>query len=266
MAKKQVKIPNKILLAWFILAGFIILLAPQSLTNKLQFAFARIFCSPLNIGRNISLSAHTQHSLTEVVSLSKYNKLRNHLANVNQWLHQERQKVEKLSGLRDRPVWKGTNFILADIITFSGSSNNNLIINRGENDGLAKGQFVLSDYGIIGTISDVDYRTSQVSLITEPGSRIPVNIAKLETGAIMKGNGNNSAKLQWLSIKHKIKVGDVVYAQKKPGFLDTPIVAGTVAQCKQDTVNPLLWDITVKPACDVKKLNSVTVIVINPKG
>ncbi len=264
MAKRQIKVSNRMLFTWFMLAGFIFLFAPQKLTNKFQFAFARIFRWPLSTGRSISLSAHTQQSLTDVVSRSKYNKLRNHLANVTQWLHQERQKVEKLSGLRDRSVWKGANFVSADIITFSDGSNK-LIINRGENDGLSKGQFVLGDNSIIGTISDVDHRTARVKLVTDPGSKITVRIAELNINRLMQGNGNNSAKIQLLSRKHKIKIGDLVYARKKPGFLDIPMIVGIVIQCEEDNENPLLWDITVKPACDIEKLNSVAVVVMNPQ-
>ena len=253
------------LFTWLMLAGFIFLFAPRNLTNKFQFAFARIFHWPLSIGRNISLSAHTQQSLTGVVSRSRYNKLRNQLANITQWLHQERKNVEKLSGLRNRSVWKGVDFVLADVITFLDRPNNKLIINRGENDGLTTGQFVLGDNGVIGTISDVDYRMAQVRLVTDPGSKIAVMIAELDVGAIMQGNGNNAAKVRLLSRKHKIKIGDVVYARKKPGFLDIPMIAGTVVQCKEDNKNPLLWDITVGPACDLEKLNNVAVIVMNPQ-
>jgi len=265
MEKKQIKVSNRMLFTWFILAGFIFLFAPQNLTNKFQFAFARIFHWPLSIGRSIALSAHTQQSPTDIVSRNRYNKLRNQLANATQWLHQERQKVEKLSGLRSRSVWKGVNFVLADVITFLDRPNNKLIINRGENDGLAKGQFVLGDYGIIGTISDVDPRIAQVRLVTNPGSKIAVRIAELNVGAIMQGSGNNAAKVQLLSRKHKIKIGDVVCARKKPGFLDIPMIVGTVVQCEEDNENPLLWDITVKPACDIEKLNSVAVVVMNPQ-
>jgi len=266
MANKQIRVSDRMLLTWFMLAGFIFLFAPESFTNKFQFAFARIFRRPLCIGRNISLSAHTRQPLTGVVSRREYNKLQNHLANVTQWLQQERQKVEKLSGLRDRLVWKGVNFVLADVITTSvGGSHSKLIINRGKNDGLAKGQFVLGDYSIIGTISDVDPRTAQVKLVTDPTSKTAIKIAELDIGMIMQGGGNNSAKVQLLLRKYKVKIGDIVCAQKKPGFLDTPMIVGIVTQCRTDDENPLLWDITVKPACDIKRLNNVAVIVVNPQ-
>jgi rod shape-determining protein MreC len=256
------------LFTWFMLAGLIFLFAPQNLTNKFQFAFARIFSWPLSVGRNISLSARIQSArggFADVVSRSKYDRLRNHLANITEWLAQERQKVEKLSGLHDRAVWKGVNFVLADVITASGSSHNRLIINRGKSDGLAKGQFVLGDYSIIGTISDVDSRTAQVKLFTDPTSRIAVKIEGLNIDRVMQGNGNHSAKVRHLTAKHKVKIGDVVYAAKKPGFLDVPMIIGTVAQCKRGDANPLLWDMAVEPACNIERLNSVNVIIMNPQ-
>jgi rod shape-determining protein MreC len=201
----------------------------------------------------------------DVVSRSKYNRLRNHLANITEWLAQERQKVEKLSGLQDRPVWKGVKFVLADVITVSGNSLNRLIINRGKSDGLAKGQFVLGDYSIIGTISDIDSRTAQVKLFTDPTSKIAVKIEGLNVDRVMQGGGNNSARVQYLPAKHKVKIGDVVYAGKRPGFLDVPMIIGMVDECKRGAENPLLWDIIVKPACDIEGLSTVNVIIMNPR-
>ena len=248
------------------LAGLISLFTPQSITGKFQFAFARIFSRPLSISRSVSLSARTQDHLAELVSRRQYNKLQNYLANVTQELHQERRKLEKLSQLHNRFVWEGTHFVLADVITaFIDGLHNELIINRGQIDGLDKGQFVLADNSIIGTISDVSSRTARVKLVTDPTSKIAVKIAKLNMDRIIQGNGNSSAKVQLVSTKYKIKVGDVVYAQKKPGFLSTPVIVGTVAQRKSNDENPLVWDITVKPACDIESLTDVAIIVMNPR-
>jgi len=255
------------LFTWFMLAGLIFLLTPQKLTNKFQFAFARIFSWPLSIGRNISLSARMQQPSTDVVSRREYNKLQNHLTNVMQELLQKQRKIEKLSGLYDRLyALEGAKVMVADVITATiNSLHSELIINRGEADGLVEGQIVLGDNSIIGTISDVSSRTARVKLITNPTSKIAVKIGKLKVDRLMQGNGNNSAKVQLLSIKHKVKTGDTVYALKKPGFLDAPMIIGKVAECKRDDENPSLWDITVEPACDIERLNDVAVIVMNPQ-
>jgi len=264
MARKRIKVSKGILFTWLLLAGFIFFLTPQSLTNKFQFAFAGIFRWPLSIGRNISLSARIQRPLTDVVSRREFNKLQSHLANVTEELLEKHKKIERLSGMRDRlHALEGAKLVLADVITASiDGSHSELIINRGQDNGLAVGQFVMGDNSIIGTISDVSPRTAKVRLITDPTSKIAVKIRELKT--IIQGGGKNSTKVQLLSIKHKVEVGDEVYARKKPGFLDTPMKIGTVAQCKRDDENPLLWDITVKPTCDVEKVSDVAVIIMNP--
>ncbi len=248
------------------LAGFIFLLTPQSLTNKFQFAFARIFRLPLSISRNISLAARTQESFTDVVSRSEYNRLQNHLANITEQLEQEHQNVEKLSGFRNRLPLEGAKLVLADVITATiSSSHNELIINRGQDDGLDEGQFVLGDNSIIGTISNVSTRTSQVKLITDVSSKIAVRIGVLDKYRLMEGCGNNGARIRLLPIQYKIKTGSNVYADKKPGLLGTAIIAGTVVQCKRDDENPSLWDVTVKPVCEIEMLDNVAVIIMNPK-
>jgi rod shape-determining protein MreC len=251
---------------WFTLAALILVVAPQEVTNKFQFAFARIFRWPLSISRNISLSARTQQSLTEVVSRREHSQLQNHLANVTEELLQKHRKVEELSGLRDRLyALQGAKLMLADVITGSIDGDNKLIINRGENDGLALEQFVLGDNSIIGTISEVSARTAKVKLITDPSSSIAAKIVGLDVETVIQGDGKDLVKVQLLSIKHKVQTGDDVYACKKPGLLDTAIKIGTVTGCKRDDGNPLLWDVTVKPACDIKNLSEVAVVIMNPQ-
>jgi len=264
MVNKKTKTSEHTLFACLILTGLLFLFAPDSLANGFQFTFARIFRKHLSLSRDLALSLSDHQSAANVVSSNKYIELRNYLANNMQLLRQERQKVEKLAGLRDKFAWKGVGFVLADVITtIIDSSRCELIINRGKEDGLATGQFVLGCHSVIGTISDLDSHTARARLLTDPRTKIAVKIAQLNVNALLQGGGNDTAGIHLLPVKHKIKVGDIVYAQKKPGFLEAPVIAGTIEQCKNDGENPLLWDITVRPACDVEKINNVTVIVMN---
>ena len=272
MAKNVNIVSGRMLFIWFMLAGLIFFFAPPKITNKFQFGFIRIFHKPLSIGRNISLSTSrlmaSEQSITEdTVSRERYNRLHNHLANVTEWLKLERQKVEKLSGLRDRPVWKGVDFVIADVIAASVNGlRGELIINRGQKDGLTKGQFIMANESIIGTICKVDSRTAQIKLISDPTSEMAVKIATLNMDRIMHGDGNCSAKVKLVPTKYNVKVGDIVYAQKRPGFLSSPVIVGTVSECKSNDENPLVWDITVQPVCDIKSLTDVAVIVMNPQN
>jgi len=245
------------------LGGFILLLCPQALTSKLQLVFAGFFHLPLRLGRGISLSVNARHPVADRFD-HKEAQYQNYIANLEAELEQERQKVEKLSGLRSRRALEGAYLVYADVITASvDGSSCELIINRGQRDGLAAGQFVLGDNSIIGTVCEVDSGTGRVRLITDSSSRVEVRIAGIYR--IMQGVGRNLAKIQMLSREHKVKVGEDVFARKKPGLLDIPMITGRITKCRVDEEHPLLWDISVEPACKLETLGNVAVIIMNPQ-
>jgi rod shape-determining protein MreC len=253
------------LLIWFTLAGFILLFSPQNLTNKFQFAFFRLFHWPLRIGRSISLSTGTQQPVGDegLVSRKKYKQLQNYLDNVEQQRDDEHKKVEQLSKMRNIPAWERMGFVPSDVTTVSiDEIRSELIINRGADDGLVKGQFVLYDNSIIGTISDVDGRSAKVRLFTDPSSRMAVRIGDSDLSPLlMQGSGGNLARISMA--KHEAKVGSEVMAGKKAGFLDIPMIIGKVVRCEHNA-EPLLWDITVEPVSNIQKVESIHVIIMNP--
>jgi len=246
----------------FMLTGFIFLFTPQNLTSKFQLAFIHVFRWPLSIGGDLALTAQTKKPLDGTFSRSE-TQYRNYIANLEQMLAQERKKFKKLSGLYNTYVWEGTDFALADVITATvEGSRNELTIACRKTVGLTKGQFVLGNECIIGTISDIFPQISKatIQLITDSASKIPVKVAGLPN--IMKGSGNNKARIEM--IKNEIEVGENVFALKKPGFLDAPMIVGKVAECNRNQQDPKLWDITVVPACNIEQLEDVAVIIMNP--
>ncbi len=244
------------------LAGFIVLLSPQNLTNKFQFAFTYIFRWPLTIGRNISLSAATRQPVKDnnIVTRDEHERVLNYLANVMQQRDDAQRTIQNLSKMRNKPAWERAGFVQADVITvFIDKLRGELIINRGKEDGLEKNLFVLADNSIIGTISEVDTRTSRVRLFTDPASNTAVKVGN--TDKLMKGCGNNQAKVEMLKLD--IRIGTKIMASKRPGFLDAPMVIGKVVRCEHND-QPLLWDITVEPVCNIQKVENLHVIVMNP--
>jgi len=209
------------------------------------------------------MTAQTQQPFAGAASRSETQYL-NYIANLEETLAQERKKFKKLSELYNTYVWEGTDFALADVITATvEGSRNELTIDCRKTNGLVKGQFVLGDECIVGTISDIFPQISkaEVKLLADPKSIIPVKVAGLKS--IMKGSGNNSAKIEM--VKNKVEIGESVFALKKPGFLDAPMIVGKVSECSRNQENPSLWDITVVPACNIEQLEDVAVIIMNPQ-
>lgn len=257
---------RRMLFTWCMLAGLILLLAPPSITNKFRFTFTRIFRWPIKVGNDFSLATSQKEPFIGRLSRSE-EQYRNQIADLQQQLKQAYQRIEQLSGIRNRFPLTKNNLAPADIMTKKlNDSEGELIINRGQNDGLKTGQFVMADYSIIGTISDVDSGTARVKLLSDKTSSIAVTIGDSNVPRILHGIGNNQAKITpQISATNKIiSLGDKVFTKRKPGFLNVPMITGIVTQCKRDDKEPSVWDITVQPACDIAKIDDVTVIIMNP--
>jgi len=266
MRTKRSSASKPLLFSFLLLTGLMLLFAPQKLSNRCRLAFASASQRPLAVGRKLSVLLRGHERPESVVSDSKYRRLRNFQANTALWLREERQKVEELTKLPGRTVWGGTSLVVADIITSTmNKTSGELLINRGKEDSLAEGQFVLGESSIIGTVHSVGSHVAKVRLITDPESKMPVSIANLDVKRVMKGGGGHWAQVCLLPTKYKIETGDIVWARKKPGFLNGSLIVGTVARCKSCDENPSIWEIIVKPSCSIERLNSVTVIVPGPE-
>ena len=262
MATNRIKVSERMLFIWFTIAGLILLFAPQAFSDRVHFTFTRVFQWPLTFGRTVTL-AKSPNSQQNDQATRRELQYRNLIANLQRQLEQARMQIEQLSLLRARLPLHGAALIPANIVT--ATSNSELVINCGSESGIQKGQFILTDSCIIGTVDAVEHTQARIKLFTDPASMIEVDIGRLRIGRLMHGTGNNAAKIPNVPGTHKVAEGDLVYARKKAGLLDSPIIIGTVSQCKPDDQKPLLWDITVKPACSLDALLNVYVLVMNPK-
>jgi cell shape-determining protein MreC len=276
MAWKQIKVSilgrnksrsgsvtRRMLFTWLMLAGSILYLSPQSVTQKFQLTFAHIFNVPLNIGGSIPILG-TQQQTKDTVSREKYNELKNQCENLIQAREQIEQEFKKLYGLYNNYAGQNAEFILGYVIPATADrTQNELTIEYKGTKGLTTNQFVVAHNSIIGRITDIlpQFGKAKVRLFTNPASQIAVNVAGLNK--VMQGSGSNSAKILNVSTKNKIAVGQDVFAIREE-FLPSPMIIGKVTQCKIDDRDPLLWDITVSPAWNLDQLDDVGIIIVHP--
>jgi len=270
MTQKWTKVSKRMLFTWCLLGGLIIMFSPVSLTNKLQLAYTYTFRWPLAAGQRISLATKAIPSLGVVDDTAtgeaamEHQRLVNENDNLKAQLADARQEIERLGQVRAVPQWERMSFLSAGV-TVPGRTQDVLYINRGQQDGVAVGQYVMGDMSIIGTISSVSTKMAKVKLLTDPTSKIPVTLGESDLPRVMEGRPGNVAKVPLVPAGHPVSKGTKVYAKKMPGLLDAPIVAGQVKEFRNDPENPSLLDITVQPACDISTLTNVTVIVSSPQ-
>jgi cell shape-determining protein MreC len=259
------------LFAWGMLVGLIFLfLVPRDATGRLQHTYARVFRWPLAAGSGLTRVARTTAQERTVSPreheelLRAYQQLRNGSANLQAQLREAQNQIERLTHLRATRGLEHMQSIPARVIT---QVQDELTIDQGQKSGVAVGQCVMSltdtrldNQCVIGIVAAVYAKGAKVKLITDPKCRIPVSIGKLNVRKVMEGRGNGTARIPLVSCDYTVQTGDVVYADRKQGFLDVPIIAGEVTQCERDPDHPLLWDITVQPVCDLTTLSDVAVM------
>jgi len=267
---RQIKVSKVMLFTWLMLASIILLVTPSRITNQFSLAFFGLFKPVLGLGRGNPLSAAvTNRPVSENAYnklYQKYQQLQIHCENLRAELRQERQKVEKLSGLRNMFSFERAKLVLADVITGKfDETGRRLIINRGKADGLAVGQFVLGNNSIIGVISSLSSSMATVKLTSDVSCKIAVQVAHSDVyiRGVMQGDMKGTAKIK--EMKYEVKSGDYVYTFKEPWFVDVPIVVGRVTKCEKNDAKPLLWDVTVSPLFDAQTLETVAVITMNPE-
>lgn len=125
-----------------------------------------------------------------------------------------------------------------------------LTIDRGLNDGLVMDQPVVYKENYVGQIKQLNPKTSQVVLVTDPDSKIAVYSQNLQGRArgILQGQFGSELLLDKILHQEVIEVGDLVYSEGTEGRLPRGLVMGKVGNVlirqneifKQAKIDPVL--------------------------
>ncbi|MCH8193405.1 MAG: rod shape-determining protein MreC [Planctomycetes bacterium] len=268
MTNKPYNRSKRMLFTGLLLSSVVLLLIPHDVTGKLQTLVTGVFSLPLRIGRIASLAARVPLT-RDSASASEFHRLQldnrelaNHIANLEARLSEQEAEIERLSRFRSTPNWERTGFIPADA-TYNLSADR-LVINRGLKDGVRVGQYVIASNAIIGLICESEAGNSRLALVSDPKCRIPAYIQSDQTSdqtlGMVTGMGQGKVKITNVKSNQTVKAGDKVYAKAWPGRLEQPFLIGEVQEVKDDRTDPLLLDISVRPAAKLLEFLKVSVI------
>ncbi len=249
--------------------GVILLILPRDRTQYVNFAFARTFGPLLRIGRTFeAYRAAMPHPDEQYVLREEHNKLWKNYNNLHAQLLKLQSDFEKLAKVRSGlPRFFG-GLVMAEVV--GGGLTQELLINKGQTDGVRVGYYVLSpdQNSVVGVVRDAADQMARVRLLTDANQSIAVRIrregAPLDVGALMVGNGKRGGVIAMVEREKDIRVGDAVYAAAWTGILETPMIIGQVSDVQPDEESPLLWKIGVQPAENAGTLKTAAVIVPQP--
>ena len=145
----------------------------------------------------------------------------------------ENQRLRELSDAADDVAKKR---LVAQIMRVDlDPLRHRVLLNKGQHDGVFKGQPILDAHGVFGQITQVGLRTAEAILISDPNHAIPVRVSRSGLRTIAEGTGNlNKLNLPFLTGEADVKVGDLLIASGLGGVFPAGYPVATVTRVERD--------------------------------
>jgi rod shape-determining protein MreC len=102
-------------------------------------------------------------------------------------------------------------FIHSKLVSASATIyRDSALIHSGESDGVKKDSLAINEEGLIGRVTRLSENYSNITLITDFESRVPVISASSHCQAIVAGNGESEASLLYIPGSNKLQVGEIL--------------------------------------------------------
>ena len=123
-----------------------------------------------------------------------------------------------------------SSFVTARVVGQSPSVySQTLIINVGAADGVKSLQPVVDSYGLIGRLTDVGEHTSQVLLLSDASSRVPVITNDTRQHAILAGTGDDLLRMTRLTAEQpNLTLGEGVVTTMEGNLIPGGLAIGQV--------------------------------------
>ena len=155
----------------------------------------------------------------------------------------------------------------AQVLTSPTAFDQSVTISAGSDQGIALEDVVVTNQGLVGTVTKVLASEARVTLITDPSSAVrAVDKTNPALGILDPGTGSNSLILDRVGKDKKVDFGDTIMTAgspaggKYPSLFPRNIGIGLVSSVGQNDT-AIFKDIQVQPFVDLSSLQSVLVLI-----
>ena len=172
-----------------------------------------------------------------------------------------KEENERLLAIEKKSLTSTKKQKIAKVLNNSASPTRKIaIIDKGQNDGLYKGQNVIGVDGLIGQIIELNMMSSKIILINDISHNVPGNVSRTGEKVIVAGSdSDNNLMIQFTPIDTDIKVGDIVTTSGVAGRFKSNIPIGKVISVTNDPEKKFS-DITIKAFENLDNLSDVILI------
>ncbi len=167
------------------------------------------------------------------------------------------QRLQRLLGIEDEVP---RQMIAAKVVGKDPSPwFQTIMVDKGTDDGVKKGQPVINPEGIVGLVIDATTHFAKVMLITDPNSAVDAIIQENRARGIVKGGTSGYCVLNFVLRKHEVVKDQVVVSSGMDGVFPKGLPIGAVASIVKEEAG-IFQDVTIEPYVDFERLEEVLVV------
>ncbi|HZD26286.1 MAG TPA: rod shape-determining protein MreC [Alphaproteobacteria bacterium] len=146
------------------------------------------------------------------------------------------------------------SYISARVIADSGGPFvKTLLVNAGRNDGVKRGQAVVTAAGLAGRVVEVGRSAARLLLLTDLNSRVPVVVESSRYRGILAGDNSGRPRLIFLPASAKVGAGDRIVTSGHGGVFPPGLPVGTVSSVIDGKIR-------VEPFVDWDRIEYVSIL------
>jgi rod shape-determining protein MreC len=174
-----------------------------------------------------------------------------------QHLELENQRLRELLDMKARQPVSGT---IAEILyTAHDPFSRRVIVDKGGQHGIAAGQAVVDEAGVLGQVTRVYPLQSEVTLVTDKNQAVPVKIVRNGLRTVLFGASGGQLELRFLAANADVQPGDLLVTSGLDGVYLPGLPVAKVLRVERDAAYSFAR-ILCEPAAGVEKHGQVLIL------
>ncbi|MCE3605986.1 rod shape-determining protein MreC [Massilia sp. P8910] len=175
----------------------------------------------------------------------------------------ENAQLRKLMGAREHvPVKTMLSEILYDA---RDSSSRKIVLDRGTQQGVALGQPVIDNAGVVGQVTRVFPFTAEVTLLTDREQAIPVQVLRNGLRSVAYGRGQSGTlDLRFVAPNADIQIGDVLITSGLDGVYPAGLAVAKVSKVENSAAGAF-GGVVCQPLAGIDRNRHLLIITSLPQ-
>jgi rod shape-determining protein MreC len=149
-------------------------------------------------------------------------------------LEEENQRLRALLEMKGRLPGNG---VVAEVsYAAQDPFARKVVIDKGTQQGIAAGQAVVDEDGVIGQVTRVFPLQSEVTLISDKDQAVPVQVVRNGLRAVLFGYDSDTLELRFLAANADVQNGDILVTSGLDGVFLPGLPVATVTRVERDNV------------------------------